>query len=346
MIWIACFMKSLIHSICDNIIIVVFLNRILIFVNFVRSSLVSLSKICSKCSMKNSEKKVYFKIKTTYFFKHSQIKCKFLSISSLQSIRNRRLIKIRKIQNRKIWISTCLRNQFALFLAKTCLKNRFFRHTKWQTFFASNHDLRFRRFFHFRFQITFVAFVSIISVFAIIDSIIYVLINDIFRIVIRWKKWKEWICSEKWLNNELYRLQSINKRRLFVKCLFSWSISLSFRDSISILSFSRCLQSEFTTHKKLNRVKNIFRNCRSILLNAEKLNVMQNIWINNCLKSECYIQMNQQDFQQNSQLFTHDQRNYLWNLQELSIVQKIYCIHVLLNESYTSIIACVQVSMF
>ena len=232
-----------------------------------------------------------------------------------------------------------------MFLFLFCLRNRFFRHTKWQTSFVSDHDLRFYRFFYFRFQITFVAFVSIISTFAMIDSIIYVLVNDILRIVIRWKKWKKWICFAKWLNNELYRLQSINKRRLFVKCLFSWRTSLFFRDFISILSFSRCLQSKLTTHKRLNRVKNIFKNYRSILLNVEKINVMQNIWINSCLKSECYIQMNQQNSQQDFQLFINDQRNYLWNSQKLFIFQKIYCIHVLLNESYISIIACVQISM-
>ena len=32
---------------------------------------------------------------------------------------------------------------------------------------------------------------------------------------------------------------------------------------------SRYLSSEFTSHEKLNRVKNIFKNCRSILLNNE-----------------------------------------------------------------------------
>ena len=37
------------------------------------------------------------------------------------------------------------------------------------------------------------------------------------------------------------------------------------------LSFLHYLQSKFTMHKKLNRVKNIFRNCCSILLNCNKI---------------------------------------------------------------------------
>ena len=69
------------------------------------------------------KKKIYFKVKITNFFKHFQIKCKSSSISNLQSIRNRQLIRFRKIQNRKIRNNTCLRNQFALFSTKTCLKN-------------------------------------------------------------------------------------------------------------------------------------------------------------------------------------------------------------------------------
>ena len=45
------------------------------------------------------------------------------------------------------------------------------------------------------------------------------------------------------------------------------------QDFFSIFNFLitllRYLQSEFTSHEELNRVKNIFRDCRSILLNFE-----------------------------------------------------------------------------
>ena len=44
---------------------------------------------------------------------------------------------------------------------------------------------------------------------------------------------------------------------------------------VSTLSILRRLQSEFTTHRELNRVKNIFRDCRPILLNNEKIDVKQ-----------------------------------------------------------------------
>ena len=67
MIWVACLLKNLNRWICNNIIIVVFFNKISIFVNFVRSNFISLSKICSKCSMKNSKKKFISKSKQRIF---------------------------------------------------------------------------------------------------------------------------------------------------------------------------------------------------------------------------------------------------------------------------------------
>ena len=139
----------------------------------------------------------------------------------------------------------------------------------------------------------------------------------------------------------------VNKYRIdneFVTYLFSrWTIFLQI--FCLMLSFLRFLQSEFTTREELNRVKNIFKNCCSILLNNETIIVMRNIWINNCLKSKCYIQINQQNFQQNSQLFTNDRRSCLRDSQKLFIFQKIFYIHVLLDELYTSTIANVSISM-
>ena len=152
----ACFVKILDHLVCDSIIIVVFFSKISIFVNLTRSSLISLSKICSKCSMKNSEKRVYCKIKITLFLENSsQVSRELRFISSLQSIRNRRLIRIRKIQNRKVWISTCLRNQFALFSAIICLKNRSNYHTNCQMSFAFTWNFLSKLFFSFSYFFVF-----------------------------------------------------------------------------------------------------------------------------------------------------------------------------------------------
>ena len=175
MIWFACLLKNSNHLICNNIKNVVFFRKILTFVHL---------------SFINHELSFIF---------------------CLQSIRRHRLIKIWKVRIRKVFSNLCLRKWFVLF----CLKNRFSHYTKIQTFFTSRcnqnfqqnfhfcdqnshlHDfdlrfrLRFRRFFDFRFQITFVAFVSIISIFAMIHWIIYVSVNDIFKIVDRWKKYEK-----------------------------------------------------------------------------------------------------------------------------------------------------------
>ena len=133
-------MKSLNHLICNSIKISLRFSKTLIFVNSIdhaqllRRDFISLSKICSKCSMRNPKKRIYFRIKTTCLFKHSQIKCKSSSISNLQSIKSRRLVKTRKARIRRVWISTCLRNQFALFSAEFCLRNWSNYHTNCQMF--------------------------------------------------------------------------------------------------------------------------------------------------------------------------------------------------------------------
>ena len=86
-------------------------------------------------------------------------------------------------------------------------------------------------------------------------------------------------------------LKSIRKYFInfkFVTHSFScWAIIVFFSIFYSTLSFLRYLQSKFTTHEKLNRVKNIFRNCCSILLNYEKIKYMnkqQNVWNSNAYK--------------------------------------------------------------
>ena len=131
--------------------------------------------------MKNSEKKIYFRIKTTYFFKHFQIKCKSLFISNLQSIKSRQLIKFRKIQNRKFRNNTCLRNQFVLFSTKFCLKNRsnyytncFMFSTKF--FFSFSYFFVFFRFF-FLFSHSFRSF-------SLHEWIVLTFINKLFRSLI------------------------------------------------------------------------------------------------------------------------------------------------------------------
>ena len=100
---------------------------------------ISLSKICSKCSMKHSKKQIFFisnitsrtmRIFETFFF---FIKSRSRFISDLQSIRTSLLVKSRKLQIREIFISVCSRNRFAsnfYLLSKSRQKNRKFCHTK------------------------------------------------------------------------------------------------------------------------------------------------------------------------------------------------------------------------
>ena len=89
------------------------------------------------------KKKSLFQNQKTFFFENfSQNNRELQSISSLQSIRKYRLIKFRKIQNRKVWINTCLRNQFALSSTKTCLKNQSIYHIKCSMFFSSNRNFQ------------------------------------------------------------------------------------------------------------------------------------------------------------------------------------------------------------
>ena len=130
MIWIACLMRSLNHLICNNIKIAFCLREASIFVNLTRSSFILLSKICSKCSMRNSKKRIYFKVKRTFLLENSSQNNRESSLtSSLQSIESRRLVKSRKAQKRKVWNNSSLRNRFAL-LSLIALRNRSFRHTK------------------------------------------------------------------------------------------------------------------------------------------------------------------------------------------------------------------------
>ena len=70
MIWVACLLRSLNHLICDRIKIVLIFRKTSTFVNLrsrasqmLRKSLISLSKICSRCSMRNSEETVCFRVK-------------------------------------------------------------------------------------------------------------------------------------------------------------------------------------------------------------------------------------------------------------------------------------------
>ena len=162
MIWFACFVKNLNYLIYRNIKNVIFFRKIMTFVDL--------------------------------FINHE-----LSFIFSLQSIKKYRLIKIWKIQIRKIFNNIRSRNRYR-FVVLFCQKNRYFRYTKWQIFFTFrcnqnidfynqnfySHDfcLHVRRFLNFRFQIfMFIVFVSIISIFVMICSIIDVFVIDIFRIV-------------------------------------------------------------------------------------------------------------------------------------------------------------------
>ena len=184
-------MKSLNHLICDNIIIVVSFRKTSIFVNSIdhaqlfRKNLISLSKICSKCSMRNSKKRICFKIKKTFFFENSsQINRELRSTSSLQSIKSRRLVKIQKAQNRKVWINTCLRNQFALFLIKVYSRNRSNYYTKCSMSFASTWSLLSRLFFSFSYFFVFFRFFFLLShslrSFQLQERIVLTSINKLF----------------------------------------------------------------------------------------------------------------------------------------------------------------------
>ena len=114
------------------------------------------------------------------------------------------------------------------------------------------------------------------------------------------------ICSAKWLNfkflfflsrnHRLIKFRKTQNRRLWnnirsrnlLALLSAMNIEKSIVSSyktteflcidssfsqfhISMLSFLRYLQSELTSHEELNRVKSIFRDCCSILLNYEKI---------------------------------------------------------------------------
>ena len=95
----------------------------------------------------------------------------------------------------------------------------------------------------------------------------------------------------KWVCNQSKSIASISNSWYFYFHVDSQS---SFSQSfISMLSYLRYLQLEFTTHEELNRVKSIFRDCCSILLNCEKDNKIlkrsknawwQDIWSSNTYK--------------------------------------------------------------
>ena len=127
-------------------------------------------------------------------------------------------------------------------------------------------------------------------------------------------------------SNELTTLKAIkhrsNKQKFMISMfLVNQKISRQFQIRYTfifmlifkcfILSSLHYLQSELTTHEELNRVKNIFKNCCSILLNCDKItkysvkNVhwadkQQNVW--KCIQID--RQNSQQSFQQDSQLLT------------------------------------------
>ena len=92
--------------------------------------------------------------------------------------------------------------------------------------------------------------------------------------------------DEKRKNNELKTLKAIRHKLNEQKSMISMfvinqKISRQFQTRFTFifmlisnsffLSLLRYLQSELTTHEELNRVKNIFRNCCSILLNCNKI---------------------------------------------------------------------------
>ena len=211
MTWIACSIRSSNHWVCNSIKSALCLREASIFINLTRSSFILLSKICSKCSMRNSEKRIYFRIKRTFFFENSSQNNRESSLTSnLQSIKSRRLIKSRKTQERRVWINSFLRNRFALLLL-IVLRSWLFHHTKCLTFSvliqwsiisemksSKSHMLAkvlrvnfalLRCFFDLRLKIfTFVAFVSIKSTLIIICISIHEQVLKVIRRVNSWEQ--------------------------------------------------------------------------------------------------------------------------------------------------------------
>ena len=95
----------------------------------------------------------------------------------------------------------------------------------------------------------------------------------------------------RWVCNQSESIASISNA--WYSHLHVDSQSSSSQSSTPMLSSLRCLQSELTTHEELNRVRSIFRDCCSILLNCEKDNRVlkrsknawwQDIWSSNAYK--------------------------------------------------------------
>ena len=88
---------------------------------------------------------------------------------------------------------------------------------------------------------------------------------------------------------------------LIFMLIFNKSFSQS---STSMLSSLRYLQSKLMTHEELNRVRSIFRDCCSILLNCKKVT---RYWRDEKLQSnKISVSIDQQDSQQDSQLLTNN----------------------------------------
>ena len=204
MIWVACLLRSLNLLVCLNIKIVRLFRRISTFVNqLLWSSLISLSKICSRCSMRKSKKKACFKVKKTFLFENSsQNNCELQSTSSLQSIRSRRLVKTQKAQNRKVEINTCLRNQFALFSTKICLRNRSIYHIKCSLSSTSIRNLQSKLLFSFSYFFVFFRFFFLLShsfsSFQLQEWIALTSTNKSFRsLIVSFNKSNEFVASKR-----------------------------------------------------------------------------------------------------------------------------------------------------
>ena len=167
--------------------------------------------ICTRYSLKNSKEWIFCISNITsrkiHLFQSFSIKSKSLHISNLlQSIKSKRLIRVRKLQIREIFNNIRSRNRIASnshLLLKACLKNRSYYYTKYRFFLVYSLQ-KYRAFCHINcssflivyfvhlflelfstisFYVTIVAFATILSNRTMICIVIYELFISIKRFV-------------------------------------------------------------------------------------------------------------------------------------------------------------------
>ena len=168
----------------------------------------------------------------------------------------------------------------------SCQKKRSFHHTKRQIFLTFNDSLKYKvkRFaeIFFAFFVVFVVFNSDLYSFSRLSRSLWTLhvyeqVIKITYFVDRWEKKKQWVKNIESDYASIRRAEIDDFKMFVISQKFSRQFQIRYTlifmliFSSFFLSSLRYLQSKFTTHEELNRVKNIFKNCCSILLNCEKI---------------------------------------------------------------------------